>query len=213
MDGLWLRSLDGEFSSFAAVPSSRPGNGRGGVAPIEKNSSKTKMEPPKTNERTYRANYSLHGFCSVALLVDSVWLVPCWWSLGRSLDGEFSSFAAVRWLGPCSVHWIMIGGFAVVSLVDSWTVFGSVCLAGWCLALHPYPPPTGSKGLLHSHPPKWGESDALNPALDNDFYLGSILMGWGWYAPRQKGLLHTPYAIYGGARAFLNRTFCGFSMG
>ena len=90
---------------------------------IERTSSKTKAG---THTKDKRKNLQRKLLFAWSLIVDSVLLVPCWWSLGRSLDGEFSSFAAVRLLVPCSVHWIMIGGVAVVSLVDSWTVFGSV---------------------------------------------------------------------------------------
>ena len=103
----------------------------------------------------------------------------CWWILfGWCLAGG-------RWVAP--------------SMVSSPAL--RRC-AGWCLAPHPYPPPTGSKGLLHPHPPKWGESDALNPAIDNDFYLGSILMGWGGMPPVKKGCYIPPMPSMGGRARF-----------
>ena len=148
---------------------------------IERTSSKTKAG---THTKDKRKNLQRKLLFAWSLIVDSVLLGPCWWLLGRSLDGEFSSFAALRWLGPCSVHWIMIGCFAAVSLVDSWTVFGSVCLAGWGLAGGRWVAPSmvSSPALRRCHRQELGTVAAVS-LVDSWTVFGSVCLAGLGLAP------------------------------
>ena len=73
----------------------------------------------------------------------------------------------------------------------------------------------GSKELLKKRHPPWGESDALNPASDDLFCLGIILAAGvaPTLCPPSKRVARAFHPLYGEARAILNRTFWGFSMG